>query len=237
MSSDEDYDSLSDDDQILSDNNSSDVDELDDDVGDVYGSDAGSDDSDDSSSGVDEDDEDEGEEEDEFDEGMDEVLAYLETVNIGSKITIEPANTVISLDLPNISNSLSSANLQDLPPIKSQSIEEILGSKKTAKRVEVEGEFEALNEALAAPDIAPLAMDSVVTGDLSKDLTLNYGESYDEFMLRSKITKALVMPPYKLGVPDALIAGKLWTKKSLFSTRYSDRVENALSNIQKRAAK
>ena len=169
------------------------------------------------------DDEDEDDDEDDDEDGMEQIMEYLNSK--GTKVSVTSGVTPLDIDKPNgqFEDEGSQLFVKNLIP----------GSSK--KKLQVASEFAELAEAVNLTDIEPIQLHANLTGNIDKDLVLNYGESMHEFNTRSQITRALVAAPYNLDVSTALVAGKIWAKKALFKTVYSDRIEKALVRIQQKA--
>lgn len=150
--------------------------------------------------------------------GLEQIMEYLNSK--GTKVSITAK--AVNVDVPNGQGEDEGSQFTLANMVKS-------------KKLTVASEFAELSESTELSDIAPIKVNLNVTGDLDKDLVLNYGESIHEFNTRSQITRALVAPPYNLDVGTSLIAGKIWVKKALFRTVYSDRIEKALMRIQQKA--
>lgn len=163
------------------------------------------------------------EDEDDDEDGMEQIMEYLNSK--GSKVNVTSGVTPLDIDKPNgqFEDEGSQLLVKNLIPASSK------------KKLQVASEFAELAEAVNLTDIEPIQLHANLTGNIDKDLVLNYGESMHEFNTRSQITRALVAAPYNLDVSTALVAGKIWAKKALFKTVYSDRIEKALVRIQQKA--
>jgi hypothetical protein len=73
-----------------------------------------------------------------------------------------------------------------------------------------------------------------ITGNINIDLKPHVNETFHQFDVRSKITNALIAPPYNVSIKAALIAGKIWCQKALYGVVYPEDIENSLREIQLR---